>query len=72
MDHAAQSLIARTLAEAALHGKSESDLLELYCAQLVSKGIPLARAMFGLDTLHPVLWGRVYEWRRGQAEVRKS
>jgi adenylate cyclase len=67
-----QTQLATLLAETALQGGSEAEQFNLFCSRLVAGGIPLTRAMFGLDTLHPVLSGRIYEWNRGQPEVKKS
>jgi adenylate cyclase len=72
MDLTEQSQLATALAESALHGASEAEQFNLFCNRLVAGGVSLTRAMFGLDTLHPVLWGRIYEWNRGQPEVKKS
>lgn len=72
MDIGQQSKLASELAELALEGSAEAELFALFCNRLVEQGVPLVRAMFGLDTLHPVLWGRIYEWNRGVPEVKKS
>jgi len=52
------------LTEAALAGKSEAALLDGFCQRAVATGVPLARATIIIDTLHPVLEGRAFIWRR--------
>jgi adenylate cyclase len=52
------------IAAAGLSGESELGLLEGFCERAVGAGLPLCRAVVGIDTLHPVLEGRIFEWRR--------
>jgi adenylate cyclase len=52
------------IAAAGLSGESELGLLEGFCQRAVGAGLPLTRAMVGIDTLHPVHEGRIFEWRR--------
>ena len=52
------------IADAGLSGRRELDLLEGFCARAVAAELPLARAVVGIDTLHPVLEGRIFEWQR--------
>ncbi|MGH6905147.1 MAG: adenylate/guanylate cyclase domain-containing protein [Geminicoccaceae bacterium] len=52
------------IAAAGLSGRRELELLEGFCAGAVAVGLPLARAVVGIDTLHPVLEGRIFEWQR--------
>lgn len=55
--------------EAGLTGVDERQILEGFCDRAVAAGIPLARVMSAIDTLHPVHEGRVFTWRReGSAE----
>lgn len=56
---------SRWIAEAALAGTSEAALLDGFCARLEDLGLGLRRAMVGIDTLHPVVFGRSFVWRRG-------
>jgi adenylate cyclase len=62
----ADSLLAssRWIAETALAGASETALLDGFCARLQGLGLGLSRAMAGIDTLHPVVGGRGFIWRR--------
>jgi adenylate cyclase len=52
------------IAEAGLAGRREIGLLQGFCERAVAAGLPLTRAVIGVDTLHPVLEGRVFEWHR--------
>ena len=56
--------LIRWVADAGLSGRREIDLLEGFCARAVAAALPLARAVVGIDTLHPVLEGRIFEWQR--------
>ncbi len=57
----------RWLAEAVLGGATEMALVEGTCTRLQEVGLPLRRVMVGVDTLHPVVSGRSFYWRRDQA-----
>jgi len=61
------SLLAssRWITESALAGASEAALVEGLCGRLQDLGLGLARVMVGIDTLHPVVGGRGFIWRRG-------
>src|SRR5918996_693602 len=72
MDHARLSPLIRWVADAGLSGRRELDLLQGFCEHAVDIGLPLGRAVFGLDTLHPVLEGRVFEWQRSAASSTQS
>ncbi len=64
MNPAALSELTAWITEAGLAGKSETVLLDGFCRRAVAAGLPLARAMVIIDTLHPVHEGRVARWRR--------
>ena len=49
--------------EAGLAGKSETSILDGFCRRAAAAGLPIARAMLVIDTLHPVYEGRVFRWR---------
>lgn len=51
---------------------NEAALIEGFCARLLSKGVPIARAACGTDLLHPVFEARGYVWRRGQPLERED
>jgi adenylate cyclase len=63
MDPARFSELARWTTEAGLAGKSETMILDGFCRRAVAAGLPVARAMVIIDTLHPVHEGRVFRWR---------
>jgi adenylate cyclase len=65
MDLARFSELARWTTEAGLAGKSETTILDGFCHRAVAAGLPVARAMVIIDTLHPVHEGRVFRWRSG-------
>src|SRR5580700_877767 len=50
------------IAEAGLAGESETALLSGFCERAVAFGMPLARAMLLVDTLHPIYEGRMFGW----------
>lgn len=56
--------IAAWTTESGLRGLAEGELLRGFCERAVEAGIPLARATFGIDTLHPELEARIFYWRR--------
>jgi len=57
------------ITEAGLAGQSESAILAGFCDRLVARGLPLARALVLIDTLHPVYEGRAFRWTRAQKET---
>ena len=59
MDHARFAPLIQWISAAGLSGRRELDLLQGFCERAVARGLPLGRAVFGLDTLHPILEGRV-------------
>jgi adenylate cyclase len=64
MDRAKFAELSAWLTEAGLAGKSETAMLDGFCRRAVAAGLPVARAMVIIDTLHPVHEGRVFRWRR--------
>ena len=53
------------LTQAGLAGTSETDIVSGFCDRCVSAGLPLARTTVLIDTLHPVLEGRLFRWGYG-------
>src|SRR5690242_8877695 len=51
------------LVEKGLAGADETQLLEGLCERLREAGVPLARGLGIIDTLHPVWEGRAFIWR---------
>ena len=64
--------IATWLAEAGLAGASETALVAGFCDRVAAFGLPLARALVFIDTLHPIHEGRMFRWERGVAEATLS
>src|SRR5829696_3769339 len=64
MDQASTAELLVFLSEAGLRAFSEVDLLSAFCERLRKAGVPVARALVLIDTLHPVHEGHVFRWRR--------
>ncbi len=60
------------IADSTMSGASEAELLQGVCDRLVADGVDLVRGVMGVDTLHPVLEGRMFIWRRNTGAVRAS
>ncbi len=56
--------LATWLAKAGLEGRTETALVEGFCSRAVAGGLPLARALILIDTLHPIHEGRAFRWER--------
>jgi adenylate cyclase len=63
------SEIRAWIVEAGLAGLPEPDLLREFCERTLAAGLPLARAMVGIDTLHPVYEGRIFRWHRERSDL---
>ena len=63
MNETAFNELAGWVTEAGLIGGSESELMAGFCRRVVDAGVPLARAIVILDTLHPIYEGRAFRWR---------
>lgn len=48
--------------QAGLAGTGESEIVSGFCERCVAAGVPLARSVVFIDTLHPVHEGRVFRW----------
>ena len=70
MNNASVTEIGAWVTTTGLAGASESDLLRGFCERLAAAGLPLARALVLVDTLHPVYEGRVFHWRRDPTDER--
>jgi adenylate cyclase len=53
------------LIEKSLAGVGEAETVGGFCERLVHAGMPLARAIVLVDTLHPIYEGRAFRWNRG-------
>jgi adenylate cyclase len=64
MTEAEIAKLASWLAKAGLEGRSEIALVEGFCRAAVAGGLPLARALILIDTLHPIHEGRAFRWEK--------
>ncbi|HEY1781956.1 MAG TPA: adenylate/guanylate cyclase domain-containing protein [Roseiarcus sp.] len=69
MTEAEIAKLAGWLAKAGLEGRTETALVEGFCSRAVAGGLPLARAMLLVDTLHPIHEGRAFRWEREKPEA---
>jgi adenylate cyclase len=69
MTEAEIAKLASWLAMAGLKGKMETTLLEGFCSRVVAAGLPLARVILFIDTLHPIHEGRAFRWERDKPEA---
>jgi len=60
--------LSEWLTQAGLAGASETDIVSGFCDRCVAAGLPLARALLFIDTLHPVHEGRLLRWGYGPDE----
>jgi adenylate cyclase len=60
--------VSAWLTQAGLAGTSETDIVSGFCERCVAAGLPLARALMFIDTLHPVHEGRLFRWGYGPTE----
>jgi adenylate cyclase len=72
MDTAQVEELSVWITEAGLAGQSESAILAGLCEREVARGLPLARALVLIDTLHPTYEGRAFRWTRAQKETTLS
>ncbi len=68
MNEAFFAELSAWLTHAGLAGTSETDIVSGFCDRCVEAGLPLARALVLIDTLHPVHEGRVFRWGYGPTE----
>jgi adenylate cyclase len=61
--------LASWLAKAGLEGRTETVLVEGFCQRVTAAGLPLARAIVFIDTLHPIHEGRAFRWEREKPEA---
>jgi adenylate cyclase len=61
--------IAAWLTERGLAGDSEATLLDGLCDRLLAAGVPLTRVLMGIDTLHPVHEGHIFQWNRDETTI---
>jgi adenylate cyclase len=56
------SELSAWVTQAGLTGTPETDIVSEFCSRCVAAGIPLARSMMFIDTLHPVHEGQLFRW----------
>ncbi len=59
--------LAEWIVARGLEGMHETKFLDGLCARLVAEGVPLLRVNICQPTLHPVIGGHLFIWRRDQA-----
>src|SRR6202167_4356102 len=69
MTEAEIAKLASWLAKAGLEGRTEPSLVEGSCSRAVAGGLPLARVMLLIDTLHPIHEGRAFRWEKEKPDV---
>jgi adenylate cyclase len=69
MDESAFNALSAWVTEAGLIGRTESELMAGFCRRVAEAGVPLARALVILDTLHPIYEGRALRWRADLPET---
>jgi adenylate cyclase len=69
MNQMAFNELAGWVTEAGLIGRSEGELMAGFCRRVTEAGVPLARALVILDTLHPIYEGRALLWRSDRPET---
>jgi len=67
--NAAFNELAEWVTQAGLVGRTESELMGGFCRRIADTGVPLARALVVLDTLHPIYEGRAFRWRAEAPEA---
>src|ERR1043165_8250957 len=56
------------IAEAGLAGWAETVTLKGFCERALALGLPIARAVVLIDTLHPIYEGRAFPWNPDEGE----
>jgi adenylate cyclase len=69
MTEAEIAKLASWLAKAGLEGRRETALVEGFCNFATAAGLPLARALVLIDTLHPIHEGRAFRWEKEKPEA---
>ncbi len=72
MDPAVRLEIAESVVAEALDGQPAPVLLQRFCERLGDAGLNLQRAAISQPTLHPIIRGYLFIWRRGVAEVEED
>jgi adenylate cyclase len=72
MDNAQFADLVSWITEAGLAGQTETAILAGFCEREIALGLPLARALVLIDTLHPIYEGRAFRWTREKKETTLS
>ena len=72
MDPAIRLAIYESVVAAALDGQPAPVLLQRFCDRLSDAGLNLQRAAISQPTLHPIIRGYLFIWRRGATEVEED
>jgi adenylate cyclase len=56
------SELSAWVTQAGLTGTPETDIVSEFCSRCVAAGLPLARSMMFIDTLHPIHEGQLFRW----------
>ena len=62
MNEAFFAELSAWLTQAGLAGTPETAIVSGFCDRCVAAGLPLARSLLFIDTLHPVHEGRLFRW----------
>jgi adenylate cyclase len=63
------SELSAWVTQAGLTGTPETDIVFEFCSRCVAAGLPLARSMMFIDTLHPVHEGQLFRWGFSSTEA---
>jgi adenylate cyclase len=69
MNEAFFAELSAWLTQAGLAGTLETAIVSGFCDRCVAAGLPLARSLLFVDTLHPVHEGRLFRWGYSPAET---
>src|SRR5262249_44663928 len=69
MNEAFFAELSAWLTEAGLASTPETAIVSGFCDRCVAAGLPLARGLLFIDTLHPVHEGRLFRWGYSPAEA---
>ena len=69
MNEAFFAELSKWLTQAGLADTPETAIVSGFCDRCVAAGLPLARSLLFIDTLHPVHEGRLFRWGYSPAET---
>src|SRR5262249_58572561 len=68
MNEAFFAELSAWLTQAGIAGTPETEIVSEFCERCFAAGLPLARMLVFIDTLHPVHEGRLFRWGYGPSE----